>query len=160
MDSVLIAAEKETQAGWVKLNGRVTLESGDLLRVAGMFFLNNDAALLKFEMSECVFMDSTIMGVLAMLSLEARKKSVPVEVVNITDETLSLLKGLGVDRIMKFVDADSTAMNWKNVSNSYNDSMDSKVILDAHKTLMDIDDENVSKFEHVVACLEAEIGNK
>lgn len=160
MDSVLIAAEKETQAGWVKLSGRVTLESGDLLRVAGMFFLNNDAALLKFEMSECLFMDSTIMGVLAMLSLEARKKKVSVEVVNITNETLGLLRGLGVDRIMRFIDADSTIMNWKKVNSSYNDSMDSKVILDAHKTLMDIDDENINKFEHVVACLEAEMSNE
>ncbi len=160
MDSVLIAAEKEAQAGWVKLNGRVTLESGDLLRVAGMFFLENEAAVLKLDMADCLFMDSTIMGVLAMLSLEARKNSIPVEVVNINDEALGLLKGLGVDRIMKFVEVDSADMNWKKVSSSYNSSMDSKVILDAHKTLMDIDDENVSKFEQVVACLEAEMGTE
>jgi len=125
-----------------------------------MFFLENEAAVLKLDMADCLFMDSTIMGVLAMLSLEARKNSIPVEVVNINDEALGLLKGLGVDRIMKFVEVDSADMNWKKVSSSYNSSMDSKVILDAHKTLMDIDDENVSKFEQVVACLEAEMGTE
>jgi len=160
MDSVLIAAEKETQTGWVKLNGRVTLESGDLLRVAGLLFLENEAAGLKFEMNECVFMDSTIMGVLAMLSLEARKRKIIVEAVNINDEALALLKGLGVDRIMKFVNFDTDALKWQKVNASYNGAMDSQVILDAHKTLMNIDNGNVSKFEHVVACLEAEMGSK
>ncbi len=158
MDSLQIAAEKEECVGWIRLNGRVTLENGDQLRAAGMFFLENGASLLKFEMSDCLFMDSTIMGVMAMLSLEAYKRKVPVEAVNVKDETMTLLKGLGVHRVMKFTVADTDDIGWKTVDVAYNKALDSKVILDAHKTLMEVDEDNVAKFEQVVACLEAEIG--
>lgn len=160
MDTIQIAAQKEDCVGWVRLSGRTTLELGDKLRVAGKLFLDNGAANLKFEMSDCLFMDSTIMGVLAMLSLDAYKKKIPVEAVNIKEDTMILLKGLGVHKVMKFTTVDTSSIDWKEVDGSYNDSIDSKVVLDAHKTLMEVDEENVAKFDHVVACLEAEVGGK
>lgn len=160
MDNIQIAAEKEECVGWVRLNGRTTLELGDKLRVAGKLFLDNGAANLKFEMSDCLFMDSTIMGVLAMLSLDAYKKNIPVEAVNIKEDTMTLLKGLGVHKVMKFTTVDTSLIEWKEVDSCYNDSIDSKVVLDAHKTLMEVDEDNVAKFDHVVACLEAEVGGK
>ncbi|MCK5834990.1 MAG: STAS domain-containing protein [Lentisphaeria bacterium] len=157
MSGIDVSVELENSVAWLKLSGRVTLEFGEQLKAVGQFFLNNGAKSLRIEMSECIFMDSTIMGVLAMVALEGYKRDVAVESVNTTREAEELLTVLGVHKVIKFVLADVPSVSWRSADEIMEVAMNSSVILDAHKTLMDVSDENISKFSAVVKCLENEL---
>ena len=157
MSGIDVSVELENSVAWLKLSGRVTLEFGEQLKAVGNFFLDNGAQSLRIEMSECTFMDSTIMGVLAMVALEGYKRGVAVESVNITPEAEELLTVLGVHKVIKFVTVDVPGVSWKSADEILEVAINSSVILDAHKTLMDVSDENVNKFAAVVKCLENEL---
>ena len=157
MSGVEVSVELENSVAWIKLDGRLTLEFGEQLKAVGQFFLEHGAKSLRIEMSRCTFMDSTIMGVLAMVALEGYKKSVTVESVNITSEAEELLTVLGVHKVIKFISVDVPDITWKSADEILEVAMNSAIILDAHKTLMDVSDENVEKFAAVVKCLENEL---
>lgn len=159
MAGIFISAQREDCVAWLKVEGRATFDVGDQLKGVGMFFLENKASHLKIDMAVCEFMDSTVMGVLAMLAIEGRKRKVDLTILNAGKDTLALLTGLGVDRVVRFDDFDTSKIAWQCASVLLAASVNSTTILDAHKTLMEIDDENVSRFDGVVKCLEAELGS-
>jgi len=157
MNGIEVSVELEESIAWIKISGRVTLEFGEQLKAVGQFFLQNDAKILRIEMSECTFMDSTIMGVLALVALEGFKKHIAVESVNITPEAEELLTVLGVHKVIKFVSVEVPEITWRSADEILEVAMNSAVVLEAHKTLMDVSDENVDKFAAVVKCLENEL---
>ena len=57
---------------------------------------------IKIDLEECTWMDSTFMGMLAMLGLSARKKSVPAEIFNASEQNEKLLCGLGLNKVFEF----------------------------------------------------------
>ena len=157
MNGIEVSVELEESVAWIKISGRVTLEFGEQLKAVGQFFLENGAKSLRIEMSRCTFMDSTIMGVLAMVALEGYKKKIAVESVNITPEAQELLTVLGVHKVIKFISIDVPDVTWKSADEILEVAMNSAVILEAHKTLMGVSDQNVDKFAAVVKCLENEL---
>ncbi len=156
MNGIKVSVVADGSVAWLRLEERVTLEFGEVLKSAGMFLLENGAKSLKVEMSSCTFMDSTIMGVLTMIALEGYKREVQVEAINATKESQELLVGLGVHKVIKFTTDDLTPTAWSSPDIVVQPSLETSVILDAHKTLMEVDSENVAKFAAVVKCLENE----
>ncbi len=154
MNGVKVSVVEDGSVAWIKLEERVTLELGELLKSVGMFFLENEAKSLKIEMSNCTFMDSTIMGVLTMIALEGYQREVQLEVVNATKESQDLLIGLGVHKVIKFITDDTTPSVWSSPDMAKKECLNASVILDAHKTLMEVDSENIAKFSAVVKCLQ------
>ena len=57
---------------------------------------------LKIDLQECTWMDSTFMGMLAMLGLNARKKNAPAEIYNASEQNEKLLCGLGLKKVFEF----------------------------------------------------------
>ena len=113
---------------------------------------------LKIDLEECTWMDSTFMGMLAMLGLNAKKKSVPAEIWNASEQNEKLLCGLGLQKVFAFLSgafggADDTAA----ASNATTAENNARNVLDAHQTLMDIDESNVPKFEKVVEFVKKDI---
>ena len=103
-------------------------------------------------------MDSTFMGMLAMLGLNAKKKGVPAEIVNASEQNEKLLCGLGLKKVFEFKSGPSSAGD--DVPAASNDTSDegrARNVLDAHQTLMDIDEGNVQKFERVVEFVKKDI---
>ena len=103
-------------------------------------------------------MDSTFMGMLAMLGLNAKKKGVPAEIVNASEQNEKLLCGLGLKKVFEFKTGPSAAGD--DVPAASNDTTDegrARNVLDAHQTLMDIDEGNVQKFERVVEFVKKDI---
>lgn len=113
---------------------------------------------LKIDLEECTWMDSTFMGMLAMLGLNAKKKNVPAEIWNASEQNEKLLLGLGLKKVFafqsgEFGDASDTAA----ASNATTAESNARNVLDAHQTLMDIDEGNVQKFEKVVEFVKKDI---
>ena len=98
------------------------------------------------------------MGMLAMLGLNAKKKGVPAEIWNASEQNEKLLCGLGLQKVFAFLSgsfggADDTAA----ASNAATAESNARNVLDAHQTLMDIDISNVPKFEKVVEFVKKDI---
>ena len=113
---------------------------------------------LTIDLEECTWMDSTFMGMLAMLGLNAKKKGVPAEIVNASEQNEKLLCGLGLKKVFAFKSGPSSVGD--DVPAASNDTTDegrARNVLDAHQTLMDIDEGNVQKFERVVEFVKKDI---
>ena len=113
---------------------------------------------LKIDLAECTWMDSTFMGMLAMLGLNAKKKGASAEIWNASEQNEKLLCGLGLKKVFafrsgEFGDASDTAA----ASNATTAESNARNVLDAHQTLMDIDEGNVQKFEKVVEFVKKDI---
>lgn len=113
---------------------------------------------LKIDLEECTWMDSTFMGMLAMLGLNAKKKCVSAEIWNASEQNEKLLCGLGLNKVFAFRngtfgDGNDAAA----ASNACTAESNARNVLDAHQTLMDIDEANVPKFEKVVEFVRKDI---
>ena len=121
---------------------------------------------LKIDLAECTWMDSTFMGMLAMLGLNAKKKGVPAEIWNASEQNEKLLLGLGLKKVFAFLAGTfGGADDAPAASNAVTAESNARNVLDAHQTLMDIDEANVPKFEKVVEYVKKDIdkmeqGNK
>ena len=113
---------------------------------------------LKIDLAECTWMDSTFMGMLAMLGLNAKKKGVPAEIWNASEQNEKLLCGLGLQKVFAFLNgAFGGGNDAPAASGAFTAENNARNVLDAHQTLMDIDEANVPKFEKVVEYVRKDI---
>ncbi len=145
----------------IKVRGRANFEYAVPLR----HFSNCMAAnieLIRIEASGCTFMDSTFMGVLAMIGMKAKKFRAAVEIHCMAPNVRALLKGLGVDKLFTFCDEDGkiTVESWTNVLPSQKSALQTaETVSEAHKILVAADDANEAKFKDVIKFADADIEN-
>jgi anti-sigma B factor antagonist len=161
--NIMIARSKRGYEITVK--GRATFDCSSPLRNFADNIVPGSIEKIFIDLSECSWLDSTFMGTLAMLGLNAQKANIDVEIVNIDDKNFNLLKELGVNKLFLYnnrKNSESDEEKWEKLisaSHNNNDSQEeiADTILEAHKTLMDIDENNVSKFQKVVEMVEKDI---
>ena len=151
---------------FIRVKGNASFASAPPLRELAKKLAAEPFGGLKIDLEECTWMDSTFMGMLAMLGLNAKKKNVPAEIWNASEQNEKLLCGLGLKKVFAFENgtfggADDTAA----APNATTAESNARNVLDAHQTLMDIDEANVPKFEKVVEYVKKDIdkmeqGNK
>lgn len=144
----------------VRLIGRASFKVSRALRDFGMQVITDGVESIIFDLKECTGMDSTILGVFAMIGLESRNK-IEVVVVNCSESVFKALDGVGVSRLCKFAEKPADEMKWSSLCEAAAGAMDmadvAETVLEAHKVLMELDEENVPKFKDVVELLEKEI---
>ena len=138
----------------IRLAGRVNFETVVPLRDF-VTHLPEGIQELTIDLAECLSMDSTCMGVLSMLALKAIRSKTALRLLN-AGANRQLLKGLGVEKLFRFEDgefpsyaeqlypepgSESSAGNLKQVA---------ETVLNAHETLINVDDENRGRFGAVV----------
>ncbi len=113
------------------------------------------------DMKNCIGMDSTFMGVLSMLGLKAYKVKIPTTMHFVSDSNMFLLKGLGLTKIFKFSDEEYSikSENSETLGLETDKMKNAETVIDAHETLMDIDSDNVQKFEGVVNYTKEDLKN-
>lgn len=115
--------------------------------------LDSNFTRITIDLRACVGMDSTFMGIMAMIGLKAKKHNVTVEILNADKNNRYLLEGLGLDKLFKFSASDICEVcREKLAPDAKSCSMLNKAetVIEAHQTLMTIDKENIPKFEKVV----------
>ena len=146
---VIISGSGEFYA--VKVSGRATFECVAPLRTLSKQLDTADFKKVDIDLAECQGMDSTFMGVLAMMALRAKKIGAVISIYNANDLNRNLLYGLGLKRLFQFtegtVDVSAPAAE---APQPVDRITHATTVLEAHKTLMDVDQSNVGKFEKVV----------
>ncbi len=155
----ILVAEDAGMVG-IRVLGRVTFQLSQCLREFGVGALRRGVKNIIFDLSECSGMDSTILGILAMIGLEGRGKA-SMYLVNVPDEVKALIKSIGVARLFKIAEKSVPEFNWSSLCQIVESSDGAAIgdtVLEAHKTLIQIDPEhNAPKFKDLVELLDAEI---
>jgi anti-anti-sigma regulatory factor len=115
--------------------------------------LDSNFTSITIDLKACIGMDSTFMGIMAMIGLKAKKNNVTVEILNADKNNRYLLEGLGLDKLFTFASSDSCEVCKEEITpEKKSGSMLKKAetVVEAHQTLMQIDEENIPKFEKVV----------
>jgi len=142
----------------IRVKGNASFVCAPPLRELAKKLAAEPFAGLKIDLEECTWMDSTFMGMLAMLGLNAKKKGAPAEIFNASEQNEKLLAGLGLKKVFEFKSGQSIAGNdVPAASNESTPESRARNVLDAHQTLMDIDEGNVRKFEKVVEFVKKDI---
>ena len=133
------------------VDGRATFECCPALRTLAKTLEQSSFSGIAVDLEKCTGMDSTFMGILAMLALRAKKQNTTLEIYNANDENIALLHGLGLQKLFIEKTGNIATGDAEKLNNDENEKIDViKAVVDAHETLMDVDDENVKKFEKVV----------
>jgi ABC-type transporter Mla MlaB component len=142
----------------IKVAGRANFEYGMPLR-AFVRSLEDDYGLVRIDLKECVAMDSTFMGILAMLGLKSKKNNSPIEIVNSSEYTQSLLKSLGLTNLFHFVEGEYPPGTGETfAADGPQDMLETaETVVEAHKTLVDADAANQEKFKEVINYAEKDL---
>ena len=150
----------------IKVFGRANFEYAPVVRCLAKEIDEKNFKEISIDLAECIGMDSTFMGIIAMLGLKANKCKAIMNIVNANKQNTDLLIGLGIDRLINFVKRDpgdkSLGENAKELTCPATEYVDPKLktaesVYEAHATLMDIDEGNVKKFEKVVEYAKADL---
>lgn len=135
----------------VKVIGRATFECVAPLRNLAKELDTAQFKAIDIDLADCQGMDSTFMGVLAMMALRAKKINAVISVFNASELNKTLLCGLGLKRLFQFTEG-AVELNGAVASEAgpVDQKTHAETVLEAHKTLMGVDQENVQKFEKVV----------
>ncbi len=162
MADVQILAAREENIAAIRIIGRASFKVSEQLRDYGLRMIEEGMETVLFELSECEGMDSTILGVFAMIGLQARGKT-EVVILNASEPLYKAMQVVGVSRLFRFANQTVEELNWKNLCEAAAGAAETQesagTILDAHRTLMDLDENNVPKFKDVVELLEKEVND-
>ena len=115
--------------------------------------LDNNFTQIAIDLRACLGMDSTFMGIMAMIGLKAKKKNVQVEILNAGKTNRYLLEGLGLDKLFKFVDKDTCNICDEKIAPDADSCFalnTAEAVVEAHETLTRVDEKNIPKFEKVI----------
>ncbi len=127
------------------------------------------SALIVVDMAGCQTMDSTFMGALASVGFALQKSDTTRFVLfNLGPGTMALLRGLGLDRILKAYPADALPAGLGNLASLVQSLRPveaappgarelAALMYDAHETLARVDPENLQRFKDVLAFLREDL---
>lgn len=155
-----IFVSKEDNAYKVKVVGRATFAVGPTLRnLVQRIESDAENKNISVDLAKCTGMDSTFMGILAMLALKIKEEKRSIQIANADEANQKLLNGLGLNKIFDYVETkEDEQPDWKKEENkSVSMEKNAETILQAHKSLIETDTSNVEKFQKVVDQVEKEI---
>ncbi len=164
MDETRIIAATDRTIAYIRVVGRGNFGCSTSLRNYGEQMLHEPLDRLIIDLAECQCMDSTFMGLLAKFGLEYRAKRVPVQIVNASEENKGLLYELGAAILFEFKEVEIPALDWHEIYRAGTKTTETmfengKTMLEAHVTLMDLDEANAEKFKDVVEGLDKDLKN-
>lgn len=148
------------RSAFVQINGRANFTSSVDFKTLLDQLLQKGFTCFVLDLTECVLMDSTFLGVLAGFGLKFNspqpdKVDRGIELFNPNGRIFELLENLGVIHLFKVVEGNCNAPAGATDVKSTNASREevTSTCLEAHKTLMNIHPENVGRFKDVTAFL-------
>jgi len=158
-EAEILVAKKDAIAQ-LRLVGRMTFKVSRQMREFCLPAIQGGLKQLIVDFSKCQAMDSTFMGTLSQLGLEARNRCAMI-FVNTTRAHRDLLDGLGITHLFRFVGEPVPEVNWVTLCSAADQVVDMKdvadTVLSAHQTLMEVNSANIPKFKSVVEMMAAEV---
>ncbi len=143
----------------VRIDGRASFQNSACLRDFFAEMLRQGRTRFVLDLLNCASMDSTFLGVLAASALALRKQAPSGSIVlaRVGARNLELIRNLGLHRLLT-VDSGDTAMNFSKCDTALacagrSELENARLVLEAHETLVAVDDGNRSKFQDVLSFL-------
>ena len=153
----------QNDVAWIRIEGRANFNSSVDFKALINGLADKGYKRFVLDLTECILMDSTFLGVLSGLGLKfsnAPRNGSPggvIELLNPNERIADLLENLGVQRLFKIVCGPELSTNRLERVGQTPASQDRKELnrtcLEAHETLMKINPENVAKFKDVAQFL-------
>lgn len=145
----------------VRICGRANFNSSHDFRSAICELQKAGHARFRLDLCDCLIMDSTFLGVLARLALDAKdadasSESKAFELIKPSERVAGLLDNLGVLELFEVTDGEGFAdAKWKTAPSGPSPSRAeaSKNSLAAHETLIEVNPANEVKFKDVIKFL-------
>ena len=126
------------------------------------------SALVVVDLADCRSLDSTFMGAIAGLTFALRKDDVRLALINLSPHAAGLLRGLGLDRVLKTYaanelppglgDLSHLVENLRPVESAPADNRELAALMyDAHETLARVEPDNLQRFKDVLAFLREDL---
>jgi len=150
----------------IKIIGRANFTSSIDFKTLVSELLQKGYRYFVLELSECVLMDSTFLGVLAGFGLKmnqakAEQRDGTIELLNPSPRIVELLENLGVLHLFKLNEGAMAtpqgAETRTHTCNTPGKEEITRACLEAHRTLMEINPDNVRRFKEVTQFLSEDL---
>lgn len=146
---------------WIKIAGRGTFQNSQQIKKYLLEKIEGGCSHFYIDLSECISMDSTFMGIITGLSIRMRGiNRDPVSILNISAHNMRLLETLGLNKFLdikeKFtIDA---SIKWEILPIETADKISiTKHMLDAHQQLVQTGGLAVEQFKNVHKLLKEDL---
>jgi anti-anti-sigma factor len=150
----------DDKSAYVQISGRANFTSSVDFKALLDQLLQKGYNCFVLDLTECTLMDSTFLGVLAGFGLKLNSPQPDnvdrtIQLFNPNGRISELLENLGVLHLFKVAEGEINAPAKGTEVNNTNPSREevTRTCLEAHKTLMNIKPENVTRFKDVAAFL-------
>jgi anti-sigma B factor antagonist len=158
-DNVEVAVQGSV--AYVRVHGRGTFKVAPGLKQFGMAALEQGCSRVLVEMSDCLGMDSTFMGVLAGLAVHLKKKEGELVLRHLSEKNVFLVKMLGLAHLVHIEQGGAVAQTMpasvRVLENGSNKSELTQTMIAAHELLVEVAPDNILKFKDVLAFLKEDL---
>lgn len=155
------------KVAWIRIGGRASFNNSVDFKTLVNRLAQQGCSHFVLDLSECLLMDSTFLGVLAGLGLRFPPngdKEPAFELLNPNARISDLLENLGVVQLFKVVQgapAMAEPMQPVNDATGQRDGAEvTRTCLEAHRTLMNVNPDNIPKFKDVTEFLQEDLRKK
>jgi anti-sigma B factor antagonist len=150
----------------VRIEGRASFQNSACLHDFMVEMLRQGKTRFVIDFQRCASMDSTFLGVLAGAAIALRKKNPAGSLVlaRVGSRNLELVRNLGLHRLLT-VDAGDFPMSFTKSPTPLacpdrSELENARLVLEAHENLVNVDENNRSKFQDVIAFLKNQVGQQ
>ncbi len=148
---------------FIRVTGRGSFKvSSTLKQFIAEVAAKHPVTMVVLDLTECIGMDSTFMGVLAGLSGRLKQHGQILELINLSEKNTQLLATLGVDRVIAHYShshghamPDQPAQALPVTQATKKDLAETALL--AHETLVEFSEENRPRFKRVIEYLKADV---
>ncbi len=162
--SLSVWVDRTAKVAWIKISGRASFTSSVDFKTLVNSLWQRHYTRFVLDLTECPLMDSTFLGVLAGLGLKFSnapdgENKPTIELLNPNPRIADLLENLGVAHLFQIAHGpklapETLAQAEPEPSAPAADRLElARTSLEAHKTLMEINPDNVPKFKDVTEFL-------
>lgn len=140
---------------YLRLHGRITFEHAPAI----LSFISHarDQGVKGFliDMSACVTLDSTVIGIITSQTLRQKNEGRRIILFNLSEHVREILTTLGLEKVLEIADRKSCpTLPFERAEDQKTSKIEiSRIMLDAHETLSEINQENAVEFKNVVTYL-------
>jgi anti-anti-sigma factor len=145
----------------IRMDGRVTYSLGcSFSAFIDKLFEDGTVSDVMVDLSQTVYLDSTTLGLLGKLANQARRHlQRKITLVSPGTDVKMVLISMGFDEVFTIIqDGARTEESLQDIPAQERDERErARIILDAHRLLMNMNDANAASFRNVVDMLESEL---
>ncbi len=156
-DRIVVAVDGDT--GYVRVEGRGSFKVSATVKDFCRRVQEQDGKHLVVNLEKCVGMDSTFMGVLAGISQKLKKEGGSLRMTHVSEKLKGLMTTLGLIRLVTVVeDPEPAPEATEELKATPQGALASaQEMLEAHETLVDIQEDNKLRFQDVLDYLREDI---